>query len=187
MGVVPPQDLLSSKAPYADAAERIFGGAWGAPVTFAAIISCLGTLNGYLIIVGRIPYGAAHDGLFPKFFTKTTPHGTPYWGVIISSFCSIPLLLLSLQNSLMEQFNFIIELATLLILVVYAISVLAYLKLMIRDGKITPTKIALGIGALSFAGWALWAASLKMVALSFVIVLLGIPMRLWMTRAKVSV
>lgn len=186
MGVVSPENLLQSKAPYADAAERIFGGAWGTPVTFAAIISCLGTLNGYLIIVGRIPYGAAQDGLFPKFFTRTTNHGTPYWGVLISSFCSVPLLLLSLQNSLMEQFNFIIELATLLILVVYAISVLAYLKLMVRDGKTTFSKVTLGIGALAFAGWALWAASLKMVALSLVIVLLGIPMRLWMTRPKVS-
>lgn len=186
MGVVSPQDLLQSKAPYADAAEHIFGGAWGAPVTLAAIISCLGSLNGYLIIVGRIPYGAAVDGLFPKFFTRTTSHGTPYWGVLISSFCSVPLLLLSLQNSLMEQFNFIIELATLLILVVYAVSVLAYLKLMIRDGKVTTLKVVLGFGALSFAGWALWAASFKMVALSMVIVVLGMPMRLWMTRTKVS-
>jgi basic amino acid/polyamine antiporter, APA family len=186
MGIVSPQDLLQSKAPYADAAERIFGGAWGVPVTFAAIISCLGTLNGYFIIVGRIPYGAAQDGLFPKFFERTTAHGTPYWGVLISSLCSIPLLLLSLQNTLMEQFNFIIELATLLILVVYTISVLAYLKLMIRDGKTTFPKVALGLGALAFSGWALWAASLEMVALSMVIVLLGIPMRLWMTRARVS-
>jgi APA family basic amino acid/polyamine antiporter len=184
MGVVSPQDLLASKAPYADAAERIFGGTWGAPVTFAAIISCLGTLNGFLIIVGRIPYGAAQDGLFPKFFTRTTSHGTPYWGVLISSLCSIPLLLLSLQSTLMEQFNFVIELATLLILVVYTVSILSYFKLMIRDGKVTVLKVALGIGALSFAGWALWAASLKMVALSMVIFILGIPMRLWMTRSK---
>ena len=86
----------------------------------------------------------------------------------------------------MEQFNFIIELATLLILVVYAVSVLAYLKLMMKEERITFLKGVLGLGALAFAGWALWAASLKMVALSMVIVLLGIPMRLWMTRSKVS-
>jgi hypothetical protein len=87
----------------------------------------------------------------------------------------------------MEQFNFIIELATLLILVVYAISVLAYLKLMVRDGKITFLKVALGLGALAFSGWALWAASLKMVAFSMVIVFLGIPMRLWMTMPRILV
>jgi len=61
----------------------------------------------------------------------------------------------------MEQFNFIIELATLLILVVYAVSVLAYLKLMMKEERITFLKGVLGLGALAFAGWALWAGQLK--------------------------
>ncbi len=186
MGVVSPADLLQSKAPYADAAQRIFGGAWGMPVALAAVISCLGTLNGFLIIVGRIPYGAAEDGLFPKFFTQTTRHGTPYWGVLISSLCSIPILLLSLHNTLMEQFNFVIEIAVTLILIVYSVCVLAYLKLLFRDGRNTFPKIALGLGALLFTGWAIWAANFKMVCFSLVILLLGIPMRLWMTRSRAS-
>lgn len=184
MGVVPPEVLLQSKAPYADAAHHIFGGAWGIPVAIAAVVSCLGTLNGWLIVVGRIPYGAAQDGLFPEIFKKTTAHGTPYWGVLISSVCSIPLLLLSLQGTLMEQFNFIIDVAVTLILLVYMVSVLAYLKLLLRDGEGTFMNIALGICALAFTGWALWAASLKMVGLSLLILVIGIPMRLWMKCRK---
>lgn len=186
MGVVSPQDLLQSKAPYADAAQHIFGGAWGAPVALAAIISCLGTLNGFLIIVGRIPYGAAEDGLFPKFFTRTTAHGTPYWGILISSLCSFPMLFISLQNSLMDQFNLVIEIAVTLILLVYAVSILAYLKLMFRERTNTIPKVILGLAALAFTGWAIWAASLKMVCFSLVILLLGVPMRLWMTRSKAA-
>lgn len=184
MGVISPAALMNSKAPYADAAHQIFGGAWGVPVAIAAIITCLGTLNGWLIIVGRIPYGAAQDGLFPKLFTRTTAHGTPLWGVLISSFCSLPLLLLSLKSTLMEQFNFILDVAVTLILIVYTVSVLAYIKLLLRDRNATFPKVALGLGALTFTGWALWAASFKMVALSLIILLLGIPMRLWMTRSK---
>jgi basic amino acid/polyamine antiporter, APA family len=184
MGVVSPQELLASKAPYADAAQNIFGGAWGVPVALAAIVSCIGTLNGFLIIVGRIPYGAAQDGLFPKFFTHTTSHGTPYWGILISSICSMPMLFISLQSSLMDQFNLVIEIAVTLILLVYAVSILAYLKLMFRDGTHTYPKVILALSALAFTGWAIWAASFKMVALSLTILLLGIPMRLWMTRLK---
>lgn len=187
MGVVSPQELLQSKAPYADAAHHIFGGAWGVPVTLAAIISCLGSLNGYLIVVGRIPYGAAQDGLFPEIFLRTTNHGTPYWGVLITTLCSIPLLLLSLTNTLMEQFNLIIEIATLLILVVYVVSALANLKLMIRDRELTFMRATINISGLAFACWALWAASLSMVALSMIIIFLGIPMRIWMTRSKQAV
>jgi APA family basic amino acid/polyamine antiporter len=184
MGVISPEDLLQSKAPYADMAHRIFGGTWGVPVALAAIISCLGTLNGWTIIVGRIPYGAAQDGLFPAFFKRTTAHGTPYWGVLISSLCSIPLLFLSIQSTLMEQFNFIIDVAVTLILLVYTISVLAYLKLLIRDRQYTFMKVTLGLGALVFTAWALWAASFKMVGLSLLILLLGVPMWLWMIRGQ---
>lgn len=184
MGSVTPQDLLNSKAPYADAAHQIFGGAWGIPVTFAAIISCLGTLNGWLMIVGRIPYGAALDGLFPKFFANTTSHGTPYWGVLISSICSIPLLFMSLHHSLMEQFNFIIDVAVTLILLIYGVSVLAYLKLLMRHHQNTWSRWMLGISALSFILWALWASSFKMVGLSITILILGIPMRIWMRKSQ---
>lgn len=184
MGVVPPEQLVASNAPYADAAHIIFGGSWSIPVALAAIITCLGTLNGWILVVGRIPYGAAEDGLFPKIFQKTTKHGTPYWGVLISSSCSLPLLLMSLQSTLLQQFNFIIDVAVTLILLVYTISVLAYLRLLVRTKNYTFGKIILGISALCFTLWALWAASLTMVGLSLIIVLCGIPMFLWMKRNR---
>ncbi len=180
MGIVPPTELLVSKAPYADAAQIIFGGSWGVPVAIAAIISCLGTLNGWTLIVGRIPYGAAQDGLFPAFFQNTTRHGTPYWGVILSSLCTVPLLFMSLESSLLEQFDFIINVAVTLILVIYAVSVLAYFKLLLENKGLTTSKLALGVGALAFTVWALWAASLKMGALSMIILACGVPMHLWM-------
>ena len=87
----------------------------------------------------------------------------------------------------MEQFNFIIDVAVTLILLVYAVSVLAYLKLLVRDRQNTFPKMALGLGALAFTGWSLWAASFKMVGLSMVILVLGIPMRLWMKKAGATV
>lgn len=182
MGALSAESLLLSKAPYADAAHQIFGGAWSVPVAIAAVVSCLGTLNGWTMIVGRIPYGAAEDGLFPKLFLKTTKHGTPYLGILISSGCSIPLLFLSLQSSLMEQFNFIVDVAVTLILLIYTICVLAYIKFCIRDRKFTGGRLMLGVGSLMFSGWALWASSLKMVILSLTLLLFGIPMRLWMLR-----
>ncbi|MBI2707008.1 MAG: amino acid permease [Proteobacteria bacterium] len=184
MGVVPPQELIVSKAPYADAANAIFGGNWGTPVALAAIVTCLGSLNGWLIVVGRIPYGAAHDGLFPEIFKKRTRHGTPYWGVLISSLCTVPFLFMSLQSTLLEQFQFIVEIAVTLILLVYAISVLAYFKLLWREKGFTAMQLAIGLGALLFSLWALWAVSLKMIGFSLILLLFGVPMHLWIRRKK---
>jgi APA family basic amino acid/polyamine antiporter len=73
---VPLEELLVSKAPYADTAARIFGGAWGIPVAVLAVISCVGTLNGWTMITGRITQGLAQDGLFPKIFSKVNKLGT---------------------------------------------------------------------------------------------------------------
>lgn len=187
MGALSPEALLNSKAPYAEAAHQIFGGSWSVPVAIAAVISCLGTLNGWTLIVGRIPYGAAQDGLFPKLFLRTTSQGTPHWGVLISAFCSLPLLALSLQNTLMEQFHFIVDVAVTLILLIYAVSVLAYIKICLRDGQFKGWKVFLGVSSLLFSGWALWAVSLKMLLLSLSILIFGIPMRLWMTRRNKNV
>jgi len=184
MGIVPPQELIQSKAPYADAAQLIFGGNWATPIAIAAIITCLGTLNGWLIVVGRIPYGAAQDGLFPEIFKKTTRHGTPYFGVLISSLCTIPFLFMSLQNTLLEQFNFIVNIAVTLILIVYAVSVLAYFTLLFREKRYSFVQIFLGVGALSFSLWALWAASLTMVLLSLSLLVCGIPMHVWMKKRQ---
>lgn len=180
MGVVPQQELITSKAPYAAAASAVFGGNWAIPVALAAILSCLGTLNGWIIVVARIPFGAAQDGLFPELFKKTTKHDTPFWGVVLSFACALPLLFLTTTNTLLEQFNFIIDVAVTLILIVYAISVLAYFKILWQQKHLTWGRALLGLGALAFTLWALWAANLKTVGLSLVIVALGIPMHLYM-------
>lgn len=182
MGALSPEKLLISKAPYADAANQIFGGSWGVPVAIAAAITSLGSLNGWIIIAGRIPYGAAQDGHFPKAFLKTTKHGTPYVGILVSSACCLPLMLLSLQGSLMEQFNIVVEVGMTLILVIYTICILAYVKFCIRDRNFKGAAVVLVIGSLLFAGWALWASSLRMIVLSGILLLFGIPMRWWMLR-----
>lgn len=181
MGTLSQSQLMASKAPYSDAAHVLFGGSWAIPVAIAAIFSCLGTLNGWTMIVGRIPFGAAQDGLFPSFFSKTTSHGTPYWGIIVSSCCSLPLLGLSLTHSLMEQFNFIIDVAVTLILLIYFVCTLAYIKLNWQGGTFRGVTAILGLMGLSFTMWALWASNIKMVLLSLLLLVFGIPLRLFMT------
>jgi len=185
LGVLPHADLIASKAPYADAASIIFGGTqWGSFFALAAVVCCIGTLNGWTMIVGRMPQAAAAEGLFPKAFAKTNRYGTPYFGIIISSMLSIPFILMSVQDNLIEQFNFVMEVSVTLILVVYLLCVLAYIKLCCLKGGLKWHRMALGVLALTFVLWALWAASLKMVALSFCVVLLGIPMHIWLRFKK---
>jgi APA family basic amino acid/polyamine antiporter len=179
MGTIPNDVLARSHAPYADMASFIFGGSWHIPVAIAAIISCVGALNGWTMIVGRIAYGAAEDGLFPAFFKSQTKSGAPLWGIIVSSCCSIPFIILSISDSLQAQFNLIIEFSVILALVIYLACVASYFVILKRSESLTLRSIFIGSGALLFSVWAIWAASLPMALSSLSILIAGIPLWLW--------
>ena len=181
MGVVPPEALASSKAPFADAAQIIFGGNWYIVISLAASIVCLGTLNAWVLTSGQIALGAASDGHLPKFFTIKNANGAPKWALIISSLGMTPVLIVTLNQDLISQVNTIIDVSVTAFLFVYVLSVLSYIKLFWKSGIASNI---IGVGALSFCGWALYSSGLKMVALASLITLTGLPVYLWKNRQE---
>jgi len=145
MGVMPQGELASSTAPYAIAAQYIFGSSWGVfffwLIAVGAIISSLGALNGWILIQGQMPLAAAETGLFPKIFKKTNKTDVPYVGVIVSSGLISLLLLFGIQGGFISLFEFIISLATLAILICYLFAVAAQL-LMIQTKEIEPKDLS---------------------------------------------
>lgn len=175
MGVVPSETLAHSKAPFADAAQIIFGGNWYKVISIAASIVCLGTLNAWVLTSGQIALGAAYDGHLPKFFAEKNARGAPKWSLIISAVGIIPVLLLTMNRDLIAQVNMMIDMSVTAFLFVYTLSILSYLKLFRKN----PKSIVLGVCALLFCGWALYSSGLKMVALASLIPLAGAPIYLW--------
>lgn len=187
MGVVPPAALVASKAPFADAAAIIFGGNWFWVISLAASIVCLGTLNAWVLTSGQIALGAANDGHFPKFFKIKNKAGAPFWGLIISSLGILPILFLMLDLSLAEQVNRIIDISVTAFLFIYILSVLSYIKILWRKsraGTIDLLGILIGLGALLFCLWALYASGIKMVGWATLIPITGLPIYLWNKKKK---
>jgi APA family basic amino acid/polyamine antiporter len=187
MGIIPAPILAQSKAPFADAAAIIFGGNWHLLISIAAAIVCLGTLNAWVLTSGQIALGAANDDLFPSIFKKKNHAGAPVWSLIISSVGMIPLLILTMDINLINQINTIIDISVTAFLFVYVMCVLSYLKLFYKKKNNSLFDIGgllVGVCALIFCGWALWASGLKTVSLAFLITLSGIPVFLWQKRHK---
>lgn len=180
MGVVPPEALAQSKAPFADAAQIIFGGNWHLVISIAAAIVCLGTLNAWVLTSGQIALGAAYDGHLPKLFQIKNSYGAPKWGLLISSIGMIPVLIVTLNQNLIEQVNLIIDISVTAFLFVYTLSVLSFIRLFWKN----KTSLFIGMGALAFCAWALYSSGLKMVALASVITLTGLPVYLWKNRLQ---
>lgn len=189
MGVIPMGKLQDSAAPFADFAQAIFG-PWGMYVMgAAAVISCAGALNGWILLQGQIPLAAAKDKLFPKGFAKISKGRSPYFGILVSSVLITAVLVLNFNKNLVDQFTFIISLATLAALIAYLYTAIAefvvYIKHPDKADKKTVVK-SLTISGLAFlyAFWATVSAGAEIVFYGALLLFTSIPIYGWMEWQK---
>jgi basic amino acid/polyamine antiporter, APA family len=186
MGVVPLGTLEGSNAPFAAAATEMFGGTWGTWVALIGCISAFGALNGWTLITARISYAAAQDGVFPKVFGKV--HGTahtPVWGLVIGAALVTGLVFMNYTERLVDQFSFIILLATLATVVPYAMAAAAELVLFIREparftGRKLVRDVAIALLGFGYALWAMYATGSESIAKGYLLLIAGTPVYIWM-------
>lgn len=185
VGIIPAARLAESASPFAAAASQIFGGSWGKVVALIALASTFGALNGWILIQGRIPMAAARDGLFPKMFGKLTARGrTPWVGLVASSVFITGLMALNYSKGLVEQFTFIIYLATLTTLIPYAFSAAAQIVLLFTDrarfeGRRLARDAIVAAVAFAFSFWAIYGSGMELVGQGYMLLLAGVPVYLY--------
>jgi Gamma-aminobutyrate permease and related permeases len=109
MGLINGNNLASSRAPYVDAIKIMFSGNWHLIVSIVAFIFCVGSLNAWVLSSGQVAFGLAEDRLMPKFFAKRNKHGSPFWGITVSSIGTAILLILTSNNNFAQQITSIID------------------------------------------------------------------------------
>jgi len=135
LGLLPADVVKSSQAPMADAARGLWGSAAGIGIALVATVSCLGALNGWVLISAQVPFAAARDGLMPKAFARENANGSPAFGVIASSTLASLLVLSNYSHSLVQLFTFSILLSTAATLLPYVVSTAAWLRRGERKGR----------------------------------------------------
>lgn len=176
MGSVPFETLQQSTSPFADAAGK-FLGRWGSVfVALAAIISCAGALNGWILLQGQIPLAAAKDRLFPSVFSRLSPRGTPAFALISSSVLVSFFAMLNYFKSIADVFTFVILLSTLASLLPYLFCSVA-LPLFRRQnglqGKLWINGVA--VGAFFYSLWAIAGAGEETIFWGFLLLMAGLP------------
>jgi basic amino acid/polyamine antiporter, APA family len=187
IGVLPLTRLAESSSPFAAAATEMFGGTWGKIVAAVALISAFGALNGWILIQGRIPFAAARDGLFPQRFGRVHGRrGTPVFGLVVSSVLISGLVAMNYSKSLVDQFTFIILLATLTTVVPYAFAAAAEVYLFIVERERFPGRRLVRdtvVAALGFAYaiFAIWGIGWDIIGKGFLLLMVGIPVFVYMS------
>ncbi|MEU8118043.1 amino acid permease [Spirillospora sp. NPDC049024] len=185
LGLVPAAALATSTAPFADAADAAFGG-WAADLVAAgAAISAFGALNGWILLQGQVPFAAARDGLFPRVFARTTRGGTPVAGLVISSVLVTALMAMNYNASLVDQFTFVILLATLTTVIPYAYAAAAELVLLATDhaafsGRRLARDAVIALLAFGYSVWAISGAGQEVVFKGTLLVFAGFPVYAWL-------
>ncbi len=132
MGMVPAAQLANSQFPFADAGKILLGSQAGSIIAICAVISGLGALNVCILIQGQIVFAAARDRLFPRQFAKLSRHDVPIAAQLLSSSLVSLFLIMTLEPTLLKQFNNIALLAGVLALFNYCLTALAELKFIWR-------------------------------------------------------
>lgn len=178
-GLIPQGELLASKAPYVDAGKKLFGKCGEMIMIITGAAGIYGSLNGWMLIQGQVPYAAAKEGLFPKYFLKTNKYGAPY-GIWIGSLLMVVVFLLTYQPSLVEHVKILIEVSVLAMLLPYFYSAVAFCYLSVCKKKELSTLekvllVILGFISILYTFLAILGSGTQMVFLSTILFLLSVP------------
>lgn len=189
MGVLPSDILGVSAAPLAAVGEVMFGTFGGILVACGAVISTFGTLNGFTLLSGQVPYGAALDQVFPATLGQKSKFGTPANALILSNVLASILVILNFAQGLVAAFNFVILLAVVASLLPYAICSVAEIMIRLNGGELLRgpelAKVVV-LGALGFiySIWAFIGSGAETVLLGSVLLLAGVPIHVWVRWSK---
>jgi amino acid transporter len=183
MGIVPRAELTASVAPFTDAARTMWGSVGAGAITLAVIISSLGALNGWTLLMGQVPMAAAQDKLFPAVFGRVSGRGVPAVGIVLSAALATALVLIQAAGAPGVQafYDLVVSLSTMAAVIPYAFCSLAVGLIASRSGKgaskprIGPVEII----AFIFSVFVLYGCGPEAVLYGLMLLVLGIPVFVW--------
>ncbi|MFJ1584655.1 APC family permease [Streptomyces sp. NPDC088197] len=187
-GTVSNAALQKSTAPFTDSADAIFGGRWaGQTVAVAAIISGLGALIGWTLVVGEMPMAAAKDRLFPAVFARGR-RGIPAFGIISSTLLASVLTVVS-YTRFEKVFTTLVLLSVVTAVIPYLFSAAAQLYWLLTRGRQTHWQhlvrdCGVSAVALVFSFWSLAGSGYQAVYYGLFCVLLGLPVYIWLKSGR---
>jgi len=182
MGLVSHASLVSNGAPFVPAFEAVFGhGAWaGKLVSAIAVVSGIGALNGWTLIVAETSRAPAQDGLFPAPFAWTDRNGTAWFGILVGTI--LPSLLMLWRYSAgsgLTVFTYLVDLTVVTVAIPYLMSACAQLTYLVSrrrkvHGWLLTRDLSITGAAVLFSMWVTFASGYSAVYEALVIILAGI-------------
>jgi arginine:agmatine antiporter len=179
MGIIPNDELQRSHAPFAEAARLAIGNTGAIVISLCAILKSIGSLGGWMLLVGQSAKAAADDGMFPATFARLNKNGVPGRGLVIVGILMTIVLFATMSPTIAGQFNRIIDLAVILIVLPYVYSAVAMVKV-VHDQKLPARTFQtfkwIAIAAVVYCLWAVKGGNPETVVGAMIALLVSVPL-----------
>jgi arginine:agmatine antiporter len=179
MGLIPNAELQKSHAPFAEAARIAIGTPGLVIVAICAVLKSVGSLGGWMLLVGQSAKAAADDGMFPKVFGRLNRHGVPGVGLVIVGVLMTIVLFATMSPTIADQFSMIIDLAVILAVIPYIYASVAVVKVAF-DHKVPRSTFRLykwiAVSAVIYLLWTVIGGDPDTVVNAMVALLISVPL-----------
>jgi APA family basic amino acid/polyamine antiporter len=182
MGLVAHHTLINTGSPFVNAFQSIFpNNAWaGKFIAALAVISGIGALNGWTLIVTETSRAIAQDDLFPRPFAWTDRNGTAWFGILVGTILpSLLMLWRYTSTSGLTVFTYLVDLTVVTVAIPYFFSAIAQLTFLVSrrrrvNGWALARDLTVAGASVLFSMWVTFASGYQVVYQALVVILAGL-------------
>jgi APA family basic amino acid/polyamine antiporter len=185
IGIIPTDQIANSNAPFADAIGTVLGDNIKKAIAIFAIISGLGSLNGWTLLQIEIPKSLAKRKLMGKIFQKKNKNNVPYIGLIISTLIVTSLIIMNFSKSLTDIFTYLILTSTFCSLMLYLFISISEIMILVKQKKpLSDLKSSLftGIPSFIFIVWLIYGVGYESIISGLFLLSFSIPIYIYQKK-----
>ena len=150
------------------------------------MLSAIGALNGWTLLMGQVPMAATRDDLFPPIFRRISSKGVPAFGIIISAIFATLLVLSQVAGP--PGVKVFYGLSTMAAIIPYALCALAsgLVAVYVAGGGPVSRLGLIEVIAFLLPVFILYGCGAKPVLYGTIMLVLGIPAYVWQRRRSAT-
>ena len=181
MLLVPQATLAASDAPFVTILDSLIGVGNGRWLALFVVISGLGCLNGWTLLVGELSRTLAIRKLMPESMGRSNRFGAPWVALVVTGAIATFIALMNYSDSLVAGFTFLSVVVTAANLPLYLCCALALFMLWRGvPGGLPPGLWVAGLGGIAFSVFAFVGVGKEPLLWAVALALAGLPVYFWM-------
>ena len=184
--------VVNTGSPFVNAFQTMFPhSAWaGRFIAGLAVVSGLGALICWTLIVTETSRAIAQDDLFPRQFAWADKNGTAWFGILVGT--ALPSLLMFWRYSTssgLTVFTYLVDLSVVTVAIPYFFSAIAQLTFLVSrrrrvEGGRLARDLAIAGTSVLFSMWVTFASGYQVVYQALVVLLIGLVLYAFMNARR---